>query len=103
MTRSAHGRRSAEQQHARIAEHATAVAQMLGMMADMQALRSEVERLQTMPAAELARPMPAPLHRPERMLPVLEQCGTRSAPSGPVLPPPPGRPRPAAAQPAGTR
>jgi hypothetical protein len=44
------------------------------MMADMRALRSEVEQLQTLPVAELARRMPAHLERMERMLPMLQQC-----------------------------
>lgn len=96
---------SAQQQHARIGEHASAVGQMLSMMdrhmremgmgtghahmgqmmgmsaaqhdqmmKDMQALRTEVERMQTLPAAEVGRTMPAHLDRLERMLPMLQQC-----------------------------
>jgi hypothetical protein len=96
---------SAAQQHARMGEHASAVAQMLSMvdrhmrergmganhahmrqmmgmgaaqhdrmMNDMQALRAEVERLQSLPLAEIGQRMSTHLDRLERMLPMLEQC-----------------------------
>jgi hypothetical protein len=98
-------RLSAEQQHARMGEHVSAVGQMLSMMdrhmremgmgaghthmgqmmgmsaaqhdqmmKEMQALRAEVEQMQTLPAAEVGRQMPAHLDRLERMLPMLQQC-----------------------------
>jgi outer membrane murein-binding lipoprotein Lpp len=60
----------------------THMGQMMGMsraqhdqmMKEMQALRAELERLQTLPAAEVGRQMPAHLDRLERMLPMLQQC-----------------------------
>jgi hypothetical protein len=44
------------------------------MMNDMQALRAEVERLQSLPLAEIGQRMSTHLDRLERMLPMLEQC-----------------------------
>jgi hypothetical protein len=44
------------------------------MMKEMQVLRVEIEQMQTLPAAEVGRQMPAHLDRLERMLPMLQQC-----------------------------
>lgn len=56
------------------------------MMDDMQALRAELEELQTAPVAELGQRMPAHLDRTERLVDMLERSAghmRRAQPDGP--------------------